>query len=217
MAETPTGETVDQGIVSNDSGTNTAPVTDNGNADVQAAIKRAEQAEMRANQLKNELDKKSQAELSAKQKQLEEQQEWKQLYEQTESKLKEMQDEATAAVRAQNIQTATDTVFKEYPEHIVDVAKTAGLSLIDDSEAAKAALKSKLDEIKSKIGDVRPRSNNPSNPVQATERDALVSRQSTWEGSSMALAAVKGDLSPTYEYIRSLPAIQRMKEMSRGA
>jgi flagellar biosynthesis GTPase FlhF len=214
--ETPTGETPNAPAPSNASVTPTAPVQDNSRtADVEAAKREAEQARMRANQLENELKKFRDEQEAARQKQLEEQQEYRQLYEQTESKLREMQQESEAAVKAQALSTATETLYKDYPETVVDLAKTAGLTLTDDSEAAQAALKTKLDELKSKFGTTLPQSNNPSQPVQVTDRNALVARQNNWEGSPMAMAAVKGDLKPTYEYIRSLPAIQKMKEMSQ--
>jgi hypothetical protein len=102
---------------------------------------------------------------------------------------------------------------------VVELAKTAGLSLIDDSEASQAALKTKLDAFKAQLGgaSTTPTPNNPHNPgPQATNREELVKRENVWEGSPMALASAKGDETVIKKYIRDLPAIQRMKEIAQN-
>lgn len=209
MAEdTTTVETVTPAAPSNEPGTTPAPVTDNKSSDeLEAARKEAEQAKMRANQLANQLAEKEKAETAARQKQLEEKEEFKTLYEQTQSRLKEIEEAQAAQERQEELKEATEIVFKDYPANVVEVAKTAGLSLSDDSEASRVLLKEKLDAIKDKVpGSPTPRANNPHSPAPAApEKTELVNRMRN------------GDESATREYIRNLPSIQRMKELANGA
>jgi len=206
MADTPTGETVTPEAPSNSTGTTTAPVTDNSSADVEAAKKEAEQARMRANQLENELKKVKDAEAAAKQKQLEEKEEFKTLYEQTQSQLDELKRNAEAAERQAELSKASQDVLKEYPQNVQELAKTAGLTLTDDSEEAVKALKDKLDTFKNTLGTgSTPRANNPRviSPEQATHEETMAKIRG---GDKQALSG----------YIQELPAIKRMKEIAQN-
>ena len=101
---------------------------------------------------------------------------------------------------------------------MVEVAKTAGLSLSDDSEAAQAMLKEKLDTIQKQVGSSTPRptANNPHDPApQVASRQELTRRDADGV-SPMALAGAKGDDRVIKQYIRDLPAIQRMREIAQG-
>jgi chromosome segregation ATPase len=220
MADTPLGETVTPVAPSNEPGNAPAPVTDNSGADVEQAKREAEQARIRANQLQNQLDKIQKEQEAAQQKQLEEKEEFKTLYEQTQSRLKEIEDAQTAQERQKELATATEAVFKDYSANVVEVAKTAGLSLSDDSEAAQAMLKEKLDAIQKQVGSSTPRptANNPHDPApQVASRQELTRRDADGV-SPMALAGAKGDDRVIKQYIRDLPAIQRMREIAqRGA
>jgi len=219
MADTLPSETVTPEAPSNEPGTTTAPVTDNSSADVEAAKKQALQAELRARQLQNELDKIKADQDASRQKQLEEKEEFKTLYEQTQAKLREIEDSQSANERQAQLKTATDEVFKDYSADAVELATVAGLSLTDDSEEAVAALKAKLDIYQAKVGTSTPRP-GASNPRETTpevvDRATLVTRNA--EGiSPMAMASAKGDDSVTLKYINELPALKRMREMSQGA
>lgn len=218
MADTTPVETVTPEATSNGTGTTTDPTQDNSSADVEAAKREATQAQLRANQLQNELEKFKQAQADAEKRQLEEKEEFKTLYEQTQSRLKEIEDAQSAQERQKELSTATETVFKDYPENVVAVAKTAGLSLSDDSQAAQAVLKEKLEAIQKQVGSpAKPVANNPHNPgPQATDRSELVARQNVFEGSPMSQASAKGDESVIQKYISELPAIQRMKEIAQN-
>lgn len=213
----PTGETASQGTVSNDVSQVSAPQTDNTNsAEFEQLKKQMDQEKMRANQLANQLAEKDKAETAARQKQLEEKEEFKTLYEQTQSQLNEIKKTQQEAEQKAALTTATADVFKDYSQPVVELAQTAGLSLTEDTDEARKALKEKLDTFKSKLPSGGVSSNNPHQPAENTNSAELTKRNE--DGASpMALAAAKGDLRPTYEYIRGLPAIARMKEISKGA
>jgi hypothetical protein len=218
MADTPQGETVTPQAPSNETGTTSAPPQVNTSADVEAAKREAEQARIRANQLENELKKREEADAAARQKQLEEKEEFKTLYEQTQARLKEIEDGQAAQERQSALNSATETVLKDYPANVQEVAKTAGLALSDDSEAAQAVLKEKLDAIKTQVGAVSPTpsSNNPHQPAPGvTDRHELTKRNE--QGiSPMAAAGANGDDRVIKSYIRDLPAIKRMKEIAQN-
>ena len=201
---------------SNEPSTPAAPVVDNSQA-VEAAKKEAEQATLRANQLANENAKLKAEQDAAKAKQLEEKEEFKTLYEQTQSKLKEIEEAQAAAARQKELSTATEEVFKDYDPKAVELAKVAGLGLSEDSDAARAILKEKLDVFQKQLGTTaNPGANNPREitPNTAT-REELTKRANPWEGSPMSVAAAKGDDSAVRSYIKDLPAVARMKEIAQ--
>lgn len=213
---TPNGETVPAPAPSNVPSNPSVPSPVNSGVDVEQARREADTAKIRANQLENELKKMRDEQEAARQKQLEEKEEFKTLYEQTQSRLREMEDATTQAERTQTLKSETETIYKDYSETVVELAKTAGLSLTDDSDAAKASLKEKLDSFKSKLGNAPITSNNPGNTVASGTSEDLVKRDNAFEGSPMSLASARGDLKPQYEYIRGLTAIKRMKELAQN-
>lgn len=218
MADTPLGETVTPTAPSNEPGNAPAPVVDNSGADVEQAKRDAEQARIRANQLENENRKLKEAQDELNRKQLEEKEEFKTLYEQTQARLKEIDEREAANERQKELSTATEAVFKDYPANVVEVAKTVGLGLSDDSDAAAAVLKEKLDTLQKQVGSSTPSptSNNPHQPAAANiTRQELVTRNQDGV-SPMALAGAKGDQSAIKSYISELPAIKRMKEIAQN-
>lgn len=207
MADTPTGETVTPEAPSNETGNTNTPPQVTVSADVEAAKKEAEQARIRANQLANELAKIKADQDAAKAKQLEEKEEFKTLYEQTQARLAEIENEKAEQERNALLEQTSQSVLKDYPANVIELAKTTGLSLSDDSEAAVAIFKEKLDAIKSQVGPVAtPSANNPHNPAPAAAtHEELMARMRG------------GDKGAVNEYIRELPAIKRMKEIANGA
>jgi DNA polymerase III gamma/tau subunit len=219
MADTPTGETVTPESLSNNGQAPATPVVNAPDAEVEKARKEAEQARMRAAQLENQLREREAADAAAKAKQLEEKEEFKTLYEQTQARLNEIQESQAASERSAQLKSATEDVFKDYSADTVELAKTAGLSLSDDSDAAKASLKEKLDAFQAKVGTnpARPGANNPRQTTpEVVSREQLVARQHPGGESPMAIAGAKGDETVIRSYIRELPAIQRMKEIARN-
>jgi hypothetical protein len=219
MADTPiTGETANQGqsqtTVSN---TDASSSTNNTVADNLA--KELEQARMRNNQLANDLEKAQKAEADRQKKQLEDKEEFKTLYEQTQSKLDELESSRRANEQKTALAQASEELFKDYDANVIDIAKTTNLSLSEDTDEARNALKEKLDAIKAKVApstNNKVTSNNQSNPVQGTiNRSDLTARAA--DGSSpMAIAGAKGDDSVVLSYIHELPAIKRMREIANN-
>lgn len=202
---TPSGETKPDSP-KNEPSTPTTPPADNGSqAAIAEANKKAEQAQMRANQLENELKVERQKKADAEKAQLEEKEEFKALYEKTDAELKAIREEREAAELKTKLSSETEKVFKDYPASVVDVAKTAGIALGDDSEAARTVLKEKLDAIKEKVGTsetVTP--NNPANPTPADpDRSKML--------EEMAMAGAKGDDAPARKYIGGLDSLKEMK------
>lgn len=200
---------------SNEPATVATPPVVTSNADVEAAKKAAEQATLRANQLENENRKLKEAQDAAATKQLEEKEEFKTLYEKTQAQLNELTTAQESSARQAQLSTATETVLKDYPAEVVDIAKTAGLALSDDSEASQTLLKEKLDAIKAKVAPgTTVTSNNPSNPTQPQlTREQLVMKGDDGV-SPMAWAGAKGDESVARKFAGSLSAVKEMKRMA---
>lgn len=181
---------------------------------VEAAKREADQAKMRANQLENELKKLNDASAAAEAKRLADQNEFKTLYEQTQATLEQMKKDDEAKVTAAGLAAASETMFKDFPANVVEIAKTAGISLTGDTDADKAVLKEKLEAIQKQAGGA-PKT-TPNNPYQPTgnpvDRETLVTRV---DGvSPMAMAGARGDTSVARQYISTLPAIEKMRQIA---
>jgi hypothetical protein len=159
---TPTPETVTPG----DSKTTVQPqAPTQGNASDPAEVERlrkeAQQQTMRANQLQKELEARQKSEQEARQKQLEENEQFKDLWEKEKAEKEALISERETARRKAELEAETNNLFKDYPPAVQKLATTAGLSLNDDSDEAKAELKTKLDTFTSEIGAPRVEANNP--------------------------------------------------------
>lgn len=218
MADTPSGETVTPVAPSNEPSTTAAPATDNSSADVEQAKREAEQARIRANQLENELKKLRDQQAEAERKKLEENEEWKTIAEKSQSELRELREEQDRQARQSALTAATENVFKDYPAEVVDIAKTTGLSLLDDSESARTALTEKLNTIKDKLGVGAPTvtSSNPMTPAASTS-----SGEPERLGQPRTIGFDDGgkDLKPANpakfrEYVNGLEGIKTMKRQA---
>ena len=179
MADTPLGETGSQQQVSNDTSTAATPAMDTSN-EVESLRKAKEQAEMRANQLANQLAAKEKAEADARSKKLEEEGQLREALEtERAARLKLETERDTAQTRAL-LEQGTNEVLSKYNPAVIEIARTAGLSLVDDSDEAKASLTEKLDSIASKVGgSAKIQANNPAPTVQTpTSREELVGKMS---------------------------------------
>lgn len=176
MADTAPAETEPEVTPKNDTPAPTTPVEEKKTEDseTEALRKKAEQAEMRANQLANQLKAKEDAEAQAKAKQLEEQEQFKTLYEQEKSKREEIEREKEAEEQQKAVNEAAQNVLSDYPEEVKALAEDTGLGLQDVTEEAVAEFKAKLDKIQTRVGSkVTP--NNPPAPSGQKEysRDEL--------------------------------------------
>lgn len=206
MSDTPTGETVTHSD-SKTTETAQASVKDNASDLAEEHKKAAEQAQMRANQLENELKKIKEAEEARKAKELEEQNEWKTLAEQREAKLKEIEEQREAEQRQAELKSGTSEVFNEFSQEVVEIAKEAGMGLVDVTDEAKAELKAKLEKIQSRVvKDSTPTPNNPNTASAASTAEQLI--EQLRYGSRQQKQEAKNSL------IGSLEAVKQMKRMS---
>lgn len=149
-----------------------APVQ--GNADetaVEKLRKEKEQAEMRANQLANQLKAKEDAEAAAKARELEEQNEYKTLFEQEKAKREAIESERETETKRKELESAKTEVLGEYSDDVKATATELGIELASVDEDAKATFKEKLDKIQARVsssGKV-----TPSNPGKQTSQPQL--------------------------------------------
>lgn len=204
MTDTPNSETV---VEPKNDATPSAPqpvVNTVDTAEVERLKKEAAQAQMRANQLENELKKREAAEEAAKLKQLEENNEWKSVAEQNRIKLEALEAEREADERAKELAAAKQEVFKEFPAEVIELAEETGLSLSDVTDDAKEALKAKLEKIQSRVVTNKPVTpNNPANPAPVdADRSEKLKRMAY------------GDKQAREEIISSLPGVEAMRKMA---
>lgn len=206
MADTDiTPETVTPG----DSKTETTPVTvppvDNSNAD---AAKALAQKDMEINMLRNNLDKANKEKEAAARKELEEKEEFRTLYEKEKSEREAIQNERAEAEKKTQLEVDVKEIFSKFDSNTVEVAKSAGLSLEDTTEAAKTALTERLQSIADKVKSPGVTGNNPA-PIP--------------EGQNLNSAEVLksisyGNKDAKREFIRQSPSIQAVKqELQRQA
>jgi len=131
-------------------------------SEVEAARKRAEQAEMRANQLANQLKAKEDAEAANKAKELEEQNKFKELYEQEKAKREAIENEAKDAEAKQALAETNQSILADYSDEVKAAAKDLDLALPDVTEEAVADFKAKLDKLQARVGQQKVTPNNPS-------------------------------------------------------
>lgn len=205
MTDTPNSETV---VESKNDATPSvpapAPVNTVDTAEVERLKKEAAQAQMRANQLQNMLDKKAAEEEAARLKQLEENNEWKSIAEQNRAKLEALEAEREAEERSKELAAAKQEVFKEFPAEVIEIAEETGLSLSEATEEEKANLKAKLEKIQSKVVTNKPVTpNNPANPAPVdADRSEKLKRMAY------------GDKQARQEIISSLPGVEAMRKMA---
>jgi hypothetical protein len=216
MADTPpAGETATPGDSQTPGTPPAAPVANADNAEVERLRKEKEQADMRVRQLENERKERETKDAEARQKQLEDQEEFKQLYQVELEKRQKLEADQEAAKRSTELTQATEGIFKDYPTEVVELAKTAGLGLSDDSEAAQTALKEKLDAFKARIspGSPEPSSSNPnpSAPAETGNPGGLGKPRSLGVDTGQVTINPEPSKQKIHEYLSALPAIEQMK------
>lgn len=166
MAETPFGETNQEPL--QPAGTPSAPTVDNtpAAADVEAQ-KNAEKLQMEINMLRKQKDALEKEKLEREKKELEEKEDYRSLAERAQAEAEALRKEKEDAETKSATQSATEAVYKDFPENVQKIAKTAGLTVQADSEEARAALKTKLESIQSDVGVVTPKIQG-SNPAPTT-------------------------------------------------
>lgn len=202
MAEPTAQEPKNDGL-STSTPTPTAPVKTEDNSEVER-LKAELQAQMRANQVANEkLKAKEEAEAEAKRKQLEENEEWKSLAEQEKAKREALEAEREAETRTKELKEATDSVFKDFPAEVIEIAQETGLTLNDVTDEAKETLKAKLEKIQTKVvtnTKVTPNNGQPA-PINPN-RDELLERMKY------------GDREAREKVISEIPGVKAMRKMA---
>lgn len=206
MEVTPNGETENPGASQTPAtpAATPAPVQDNGSAaDVERLRKEKEQAQMRINQLEKEAEARKKADEEAQQKRLEEQNEYKSLFEQEKAKREAIENERQEAETKEQKRLAEETIFAEFSQEAIEVAKEAGLALKDDSDEAKADFKQRLEKISQRVtsnAGVTP--NNPGVQEQTVDRSEQVQRMRM------------GDKNARDQVINSLPVLDVMRKQA---
>lgn len=204
MADTPTGETVTPGDSQTTVTTASTPPQDNASAaEVERLRKQVQQTELERNQLRNRLEAEEKAKEEAQRKRLEEQDEWKQIAEQERIKREALETERETEQRSQQLTSATNQIFAEFPKDAVELAQEMGLTLADDSEAAKEQLKTKLSNIAAKVSSQTTTTpNNPAAPPATADKAELLARMGN------------GDKEARASLIGNIPAVQAMKKQA---
>lgn len=145
------------------------------NSQLEELRKKAEQAEMRANQLANKLQAKEEAEAQAEAKKLEEQNEYKTLFEQEKAKREAIETERQEEARRKELSEAQATLLAEYDDDVKGLAEDAGATLTDTSDEAVAAYKERLDKFQTRLGKQKVQPNNPGveTPTKEYSREEL--------------------------------------------
>jgi glutamate-1-semialdehyde aminotransferase len=175
MEDTPNGETGTPKAPENNAGTtSTSNVTTTSTVDsteVEKLRKEKEQAEMRANQLQNQLKSKEEAEAKLKSKELEEQNKFNELYEQEKAKYEALETEVENEKKAKELSDAKKTVLSDYPDEVKTLADEAGMTLTDSDEASVTSFKEKLDKIAKLVNATSKVT--PNNPNRAEQKVQL--------------------------------------------
>lgn len=192
---TPTGETASQQPLENNAQPQaTAPAVNASDA-VAEAHKKAEQAQMEANMLRNKLKAIEDANAAAKAKELEEQQKYKELYEQERAERERIVAEREQEAIRKELASEESKLLEAYPESVKDIVKETGISLTDTSDDAKAALKTKLDTIAAKLGTSAKVTPNNNRDVQKPVDRAEILKQYRETGDPRLVNAAVNELS----------------------
>lgn len=192
-------ETVAPGDSKTETTSATAPSPDNSNADLQAQL---EKAKMEAAMLRNQKDKLEKAQADAAKKELEEKEEFRTLYEKEKAEREAIQNERAEAEKKTQLEADAKEVFSKFNSNVVDVAKSAGLSLEDTTEAAKTALTERLQAIADKVKSPGVSGNNPAPAAEGSNLN-----------SAEVLRSISyGNKDAKREFIRQSPSIQAVKQ-----
>jgi len=159
----------------NKANTPATPVVNAGESEVETLRKQLQKEQMEKNMLRNKLDESEAQKAERERKELEDQQKWKEIAEQEKAARQTLEDELNGERRSAEIREASQKLFSEYSDDVVELAKDTGLSLEDATEEAQAKLKAKLDKIADKIQSAtKPSANNPQISNAQPDRQAAL-------------------------------------------
>jgi len=212
MADTSTNdETANQGDSQTTVTTTSDPAStqDNaGAAEVERLRKEAEQKELRIRQLENEAATRKKAEDDARQKQLEEDGKFKDLYEKEKTERENLVRERETAERQTTLSKATEQALSEFPDSVKEIAKTAGLTLSDDTDQAKADFKTKLEAISKNVtGGNKVRGTNQGTVVDVQPEQKELLTKMRFDNPAIRKEAV-------HKAVSGLSGISEMRKMA---
>lgn len=175
----------------NKSVNNEAPQT---SAELEAAKKAADQATMRANQLENQVKELTSKLTAVETEKLQEKEDYKSLWEQSQSKLNDIVEREEKLAFQAEVSKKQDEVTSGYSEKVLEIAKTAGVTLGGVDEDDVTAFTAKLDGIKQQVADDSV--NTPENhPIsQQTDADKAQALERLRAGDKTAVNDVVGSL-----------------------
>jgi DNA repair exonuclease SbcCD ATPase subunit len=139
-----------------------APVKTEDTGIVEQLRKEKEQAEMRANQLANQLKSREEAEAKAKEAELEENNQFKELFEQEKAKREALESEQSEKEQKAELEKAKTTVLAGFSDEVKTLAEELGFELTSADDAQVEAFKGKLDKLSQKVSsEARVAPNNP--------------------------------------------------------
>lgn len=206
-----TAETEVNGQVKNDAQTAKTITTPNTDEVIENLRKEKDKAEMRARQLENEkLEREKQDEI-ARQKQLEENNEFKALYEREQAARLELERKNEETAKQVALDAAKSEILATYPTEVTELAETTGISLSDDSETSKGEYKKKLDAIASKVTTATKKVVGNNGVVtegndEDTER-TLLNQRMRYNDKTISSEARRAAIS-------KIPALKEMKKMA---
>lgn len=177
MDGTPNGETVTPGASQTTVTTPSVPPVDTaGTAEVERLRKELEQKELRNRQLENEKVARDKADTDAKQKQLEEENQYKELFEQEKAKNEDIRKEQEENQKKAELEKAKQETLSQFSDDVKKLAEEVGIELADTDESSVEAFKGKLEKISTTAASqarVTPNNPNPSNPSSELTRDQI--------------------------------------------
>lgn len=180
-----------------------------GSDEAEKLRKELEKANMRANQLQNKLDETAAEKAERERKELEENQKFKELADQERARADALEEGIKERERKASIDAATEQIFADYNEDVVELAKEAGISLTEASEEAQTALKAKLDKFADRIQSKRTPS--PTNPQTSQPGN---SKQQAMD-NYIANRGKAGEMAAFAELAKTIPSIQQNMNESR--
>lgn len=191
-----------------------APLPDNTTQTADAATLQAQlqKLEMERNMLRKQKDALEKEKSEKTRTELEEKEDYRTLAERAQAELDTLRRERDAADNEATVKTATADVYKDFPENVRKIAETAGMNVTDDSDEAKATLKTKLEAIKAQVGTVTGTpvvpGNNPAPSInpETPDRSELIGKM-RFDNHRTREEAVR-------TAVGSLDIIKTMKQMS---
>jgi hypothetical protein len=172
-------------------------------AEFEALKKKAEQAEMRANQLQNEAEARKKADEEAARKKLEEDEKWKDVAEQERLKREELEQQVQSQAQEKRLKAVESQLLSEFPQEVRELAETVGLSLQEDSEEAQTAFKDKLGKLAEKVP--------VSNPVGASNHSNSP-RTGKLNREDVVMHLRHGTPEQKLAAIENIPIVQQMSQ-----